>query len=100
MDGAIQLGKMREWSDQVIFLRKVIPGGADKSYGIHVARLAGLPKSVLTRAKEVLHNLEESELTPEGQPTIAKSKRRKAKPAKGKAGKVREAAEPDLFTGK
>jgi len=43
---------------KVVFLRKVIPGGADKSYGIHVAQLAGLPKSVLHRAQEVLTELE------------------------------------------
>lgn len=57
---------VREWRDQVVFLRKIQPGGTDKSYGIQVARLAGVPKSVIERAKEILTNLEESELTPEG----------------------------------
>ena len=57
---------MREWHDQIVFLRKIVEGGTDKSYGIQVARLAGVPKSVLARAKEILGNLEESELTPEG----------------------------------
>jgi DNA mismatch repair protein MutS len=57
---------VREWNDQIIFLRKIEPGGTDKSYGIHVARLAGVPKPVLERSKEILRNLEESELTPEG----------------------------------
>ena len=57
---------VREWNDQIIFLRKILPGGTDKSYGIQVARLAGVPASVLTRAKEILRNLEEAELTPEG----------------------------------
>ncbi|PYJ93267.1 MAG: DNA mismatch repair protein MutS [Verrucomicrobia bacterium] len=57
---------VREWHDQIVFLRKIVPGGTDKSYGIQVARLAGVPKSVLERAKEILRNLEESELTPEG----------------------------------
>lgn len=57
---------VREWHDQIIFLRKIVPGGTDKSYGIQVARLAGVPKTVLSRAKEILSNLEESELTPEG----------------------------------
>ncbi|HEY5909063.1 MAG TPA: DNA mismatch repair protein MutS [Verrucomicrobiae bacterium] len=56
----------REWHDQVVFLRKIAEGGTDKSYGIQVARLAGVPKTVLERAKEILRNLEESELTPEG----------------------------------
>jgi DNA mismatch repair protein MutS len=51
---------VREWNEQIIFLRKIIPGGADKSYGIQVARLAGLPKEVLDRAKEILAHLETS----------------------------------------
>jgi DNA mismatch repair protein MutS len=49
---------VREWNDQIIFLRKIVPGGADKSYGIQVARLAGLPKEILDRAKEILSHLE------------------------------------------
>jgi DNA mismatch repair protein MutS len=57
---------VREWHDQVVFLRKIIEGGTDKSYGIQVARLAGVPKPVIARAKVILRNLEESELTPEG----------------------------------
>jgi DNA mismatch repair protein MutS len=57
---------VREWHDQIVFLRKIVEGGTDKSYGIQVARLAGIPKSILERAKEILGNLEESELTPEG----------------------------------
>jgi len=65
---------VREWRDQIVFLRKIVEGGTDKSYGIHVARLAGVPKEVLERAKEILNNLEESELTPEG--TVRQSPRR------------------------
>ncbi len=57
---------VREWHDQIVFLRKIVEGGTDKSYGIQVARLAGVPKAILERAKEILGNLEESELTPEG----------------------------------
>lgn len=57
---------VREWHEQIIFLRKIVAGGTDKSYGIQVARLAGVPRSVLERAKQILVNLEESELTPEG----------------------------------
>ncbi len=49
---------VREWNDEIIFLRKILPGPADKSYGIQVARLAGLPKTVLSRAKELLAELE------------------------------------------
>jgi DNA mismatch repair protein MutS len=51
--------QVKEWKDRVIFLRRVVEGGADRSYGIHVARLAGLPDAVLTRAREILHLLEE-----------------------------------------
>jgi len=65
---------VREWRDQVVFLHKIVEGGTDKSYGIHVARLAGVPKEVLERAKVILSNLEESELTPEG--TVRQSPRR------------------------
>jgi DNA mismatch repair protein MutS len=57
---------VREWRDAIVFLRKIVAGGTDKSYGIQVARLAGVPKEVLERAKQILSNLEESELTPEG----------------------------------
>src|SRR5205823_14249500 len=45
---------VREWHDQIVFLRKIVEGGTDKSYGIQVARLAGVPKSILERAKEIL----------------------------------------------
>ncbi len=68
---------VREWHDQVVFLHKILPGGTDKSYGIQVARLAGLPKEVIQRAKEVLANLEEAELSADGKPKIAKTKKRK-----------------------
>jgi DNA mismatch repair protein MutS len=55
--------KVREWQGDVIFLHQVVPGAADRSYGIQVARLAGLPPAVINRATEVLHLLEESERT-------------------------------------
>src|SRR6267143_1182107 len=67
---------VREWNDQIIFLRKIVPGGADKSYGIQVARLAGLPKEILDRAKDILSQLEAPNGTLE-QP--AKTKKQKAK---------------------
>lgn len=69
---------VREWNDQVIFLRKILEGRADQSYGIQVARLAGLPDVVLNRAKEILNNLEKAELNAEGEPVIARSRRKKA----------------------
>ena len=62
---------VREWNDEIIFLRKIIPGPADQSYGIQVARLAGLPEPILKRAREILTNLENSELTAEGKPALA-----------------------------
>ena len=52
---------VREWNDQIIFLRQILPGAADKSYGIQVARLAGLPDSIIDRAKQILTGLEGSE---------------------------------------
>ena len=51
---------VREWNDEIIFVRTVIPGAADRSYGIHVARLAGLPERVINRAREILADLEQS----------------------------------------
>jgi DNA mismatch repair protein MutS len=53
--------RVKEWQGQVVFLHEVAPGTADRSYGIHVARLAGLPEAVLHRAEAVLHRLEEGE---------------------------------------
>ena len=62
---------VKEWKDHIVFLRKIIPGGCDHSYGIQVARLAGLPNEIITRAKEILHNLEADELTPNELPRLA-----------------------------
>jgi DNA mismatch repair protein MutS len=70
---------VREWGDQIVFLRKIVPGGTDKSYGIQVARLAGLPAPVLARAKEILRQLEEGHLDDTGQPRLARAKQRKEK---------------------
>ncbi|MDD5766074.1 MAG: DNA mismatch repair protein MutS, partial [Candidatus Marinimicrobia bacterium] len=54
---------VKEYGDRVIFLRKIIPGGCDRSYGIHVAQMAGIPREVIFRAKEILLNLSDSERT-------------------------------------
>jgi DNA mismatch repair protein MutS len=62
---------VREWKDQVIFLRKLVPGGTNRSYGIQVGRLAGLPREVLERAHEVLATLETAALDPAGRPALA-----------------------------
>ena len=67
---------VREWNDDVIFLRKIVPGPADQSYGIQVARLAGLPEPILKRAREILENLEQSELNAEGKPAFAEKRKR------------------------
>jgi len=78
-DGVINLNvAVREWKDQIVFLRKIIRGRADQSYGIQVARLAGLPADVLVRAREILTNLEKSELNAEGKPALAAGARRRA----------------------
>jgi DNA mismatch repair protein MutS len=61
----------REWKDDIIFLRKIMPGRSDRSYGIQVARLAGLPTSVITRAREILRGLERDELSRDGRPTLS-----------------------------
>ena len=68
---------VKEWGDEIIFLRKVEEGPADKSYGIQVARLAGLPSEVILRAKEVLTNLEKEELNEAGEPKFASRKQKK-----------------------
>jgi DNA mismatch repair protein MutS len=86
---------VREWHEQIVFLRKIVEGGTDKSYGIQVARLAGVPKPVLARAKEILRNLEESELTPEGQ--VRQPARRNHDREKLKH--LRPAPQLDLFGG-
>jgi DNA mismatch repair protein MutS len=84
---------VREWHDQVIFLHKILPGGTDKSYGIQVARLAGLPKEVIARAKEVLNNLEEAELSADGNPKLAETKKKS-----GDRSQKREAKEaPQMY---
>ena len=61
----------REWKDQIIFLRKIVSGRSDRSYGIQVARLAGLPATVVTRAQEILAGLERDEASRGGRPTLS-----------------------------
>jgi DNA mismatch repair protein MutS len=62
---------VREWNDDIVFLRKVVPGRSDRSYGIQVARLAGLPPSVVNRAREILNGLERDELSRGGRPSLS-----------------------------
>ena len=63
---------VREWNDTIIFLHKLVAGGTNRSYGIQVAALAGVPARVVTRAGEILANIETGELDPDGTPTIAR----------------------------
>jgi DNA mismatch repair protein MutS len=59
---------VREWDEQVVFLHQIVPGAADKSYGIHVARLAGIPREVNDRAREILSQLEQQHIEHHGSP--------------------------------
>jgi DNA mismatch repair protein MutS len=61
----------REWKDEIVFLRKIVPGRSDRSYGIQVARLAGLPPAVIKRAGEILAALERDELARGGRPSVS-----------------------------
>jgi DNA mismatch repair protein MutS len=72
---------VKEWNDTIVFLRKIKRGSADQSYGIQVARLAGVPGEVIKRAKEILENLEEHELSPQG--LTGQSRKKKKNPAAG-----------------
>jgi DNA mismatch repair protein MutS len=69
---------VREVGEQVVFLRKLVQGGASRSYGIEVAKLAGLPAGVLARAREILRNLEAMEVDEGGHAALARGRRRKA----------------------
>jgi DNA mismatch repair protein MutS len=62
---------VREWQDEIVFLHKIVPGRSDRSYGIQVARLAGIPPGVLVRAREILEGLERDELTRGGRPSLS-----------------------------
>ncbi len=83
---------VREWNEQIVFLRKIVEGATDKSYGIQVARLAGVPREVVSRAKEILSNLEQSELTPEG-----KVRQHTRRPEVEKLKKLGRPPQMDLF---
>jgi DNA mismatch repair protein MutS len=70
---------VREWGDRVVFLRKIVPGGCSRSYGIQVARLAGIPDPVIVRAREILSNLEKEEIDPGGRPRISRRRNNRKK---------------------
>jgi len=61
----------REWQDGIVFLHKIVPGRSDRSYGIQVARLAGMPAPVITRARAILESLEQDEVKRGGRPSIS-----------------------------
>ncbi len=84
---------VKEWNEDIIFLRKIVEGGADKSYGIHVARLAGIPVEVIDRAREILGNLENQALDLDDRPALARSS---AKPKAGE-GRKAESIQLDFF---
>ncbi|MGD2126420.1 MAG: DNA mismatch repair protein MutS [Desulfobacteraceae bacterium] len=79
---------VKEWNEQIVFLRKLVPGGTSRSYGIQVARIAGLPQIVIARAREILDNLEGGELDEAGRPRMARSEKSKDE---------REATQLNLF---
>ncbi|MBD3320189.1 MAG: DNA mismatch repair protein MutS, partial [Chitinivibrionales bacterium] len=82
--------RVKEWNDKIIFVRKVEEGSCDHSYGIQVARLAGVPDGVIQRAKEILANLENMELTPDHKPALARQ-------ADGKSSTAEPIMQTDLF---
>jgi DNA mismatch repair protein MutS len=74
---------VKEWKDDIVFLRKIAPGPSDQSYGIHVAKLAGIPAPVVVRAREILFNLEKRELDEAGRPRLALSETGNPDPDQG-----------------
>ena len=70
---------VKEWKEEVVFLRKIVAGPSDQSYGIHVAKLAGIPRDVVGRAREILFNLEKQELDETGLPRIARTSTKRDK---------------------
>jgi len=74
---------VKEWKEDIVFLRRILPGPSDQSYGIHVAKLAGIPREVLGRAREILFNLERQELDEAGQPVLAQPSFRRRDKSQG-----------------
>ena len=88
---------VQEWKDDIVFLHKILPGRSDRSYGIHVARLAGLPPSVVARARDILRALEQDELSRGGRPALSGEPARaaaaaRAVPGAGRRRRARPAA--------
>ena len=94
---------VREWKEDIVFLRKVVPGRSDRSYGIQVARLAGLPPPSSTRAREILNGLERDELSRGGRPSLSGDGHRPADAARlvpGARGRGRSRAPPPARAGR
>jgi DNA mismatch repair protein MutS len=86
---------VREWNDSIIFLHKIMKGGTNRSYGIQVAALAGVPPKVVERAHEILKNIEKGEFDHFGKPRIAEDKNLKNKKHGG--GAAKHPGQLDLF---
>ncbi len=91
---------VREWNEEIIFLRKIVPGAADRSYGIQVARLAGLPKEIIERAQAILDHLETSNRAQgeEGAPPVKKRARPTRAKEKGDVQPESSSPQMTLFT--
>jgi DNA mismatch repair protein MutS len=87
---------VREVGDEVVFLRKLERGGASRSYGIEVAKLAGLPPEVLSRAREILKNLESLEVDEGGHAALARGGRKRSAPPASQLGLFGATADPRL----
>jgi DNA mismatch repair protein MutS len=74
---------VKEADEDIVFLRKIVPGGSSRSYGIQVAKLAGIPPSVIKRAKRILANLEQQDIDPTGRPRYVGSRRSRVKSGDG-----------------
>jgi DNA mismatch repair protein MutS len=83
---------VKEWNDQIIFLRRVVEGAADKSYGIQVARLAGIPQTIIERAREILITLERKE-----RDVVAETQKRSGAPVR-QMGLFGDAREMDVIS--
>jgi len=83
---------VKEWNDEIVFLRRIVEGATDKSYGIHVARIAGIPREVLERAKEVLSNLQSQSIDADDRPALAAHQTARAVAP----GSANPASRPDL----
>ncbi len=101
---ALRTMRVKEWQGSVVFLHEVAPGAADRSYGIHVARLAGLPRAVVERAEEVLRLLETGEQggaiarLAEDLPLFAAARKPQAEPEPSEAEKALAALDPDALS--